>query len=109
ERPAKAGPYDRPAKAGPYDRPAKAGPYEGEWPEFACPECRGALARGERRFTCNSCHLVFPYENGIARFLTVERLRRAERFQLQYRRVRQRDGHGQRSADEYGELPLVSR
>src|SRR5581483_9666050 len=79
-------------------------------PRFACPECGERVdVNGERGYTCPSCATVFPYADGIFRFMTPSRLRAAEPFLVQYRAARERDGHRQRSPEYYRTLPVVRR
>jgi SAM-dependent methyltransferase len=78
------------------------------WPELVCPECHAQLHRIEQSFSCGRCDLVFPGDCGIVRFLTAERQQHGDAFYRQYRIVRDGDGHGLRSAEEYRALPRVA-
>lgn len=79
-------------------------------PRFTCPECREAVgATDAGGFACARCALLFPAVDGVFRFLTPGRAAAAEAFVDQYRRVRARDGHRERSAEFYRALPMVRR
>jgi SAM-dependent methyltransferase len=63
-------------------------------PEFACPECRlPCHLEPPDGFACSACKRLFPYSDGIYRFLTPQRKAAAAPFEEQYRVVRLRDGH----------------
>jgi SAM-dependent methyltransferase len=57
---------------------------------------------------CEACRATFACGARITRFLTSSRAHEAAAFHQQYRSVRQRDGHGPRSADALRALPAVS-
>jgi SAM-dependent methyltransferase len=79
-------------------------------PRFACPECRGRVAdEGESALACSSCRRRFERRQGIYRFLVERDSEKSERFERQYRTVRERDGYRGRSAEYYRMLPIVVR
>src|SRR5258708_22130200 len=79
-------------------------------PEFACPECRGALVQDTGGdFLCVSCEQRYERRDGIYRFLSRSRSDGAAPFQQQYRSVREQDGYRETAPEYYRMLPVVAQ
>ncbi|HUF39257.1 MAG TPA: class I SAM-dependent methyltransferase [Anaerolineales bacterium] len=74
--------------------------------DFVCPRCRGALDReSPDGFFCPSDRLTFERRRGIWRFLTPEAIARTAGFIREYETVRQAEGRGWPTSNDYRMLP----